>query len=364
MLTMGSIFAGVGGLDLGFHRAGFDTKWQIEWDKNAQCVLRRHFPNAALHGDVKTVQASVLAPVDVITYGFPCTDVIVAGKRKGMVKGETRSGLFYEAIRLISGVRPRFCVFENVPGLLNSNHGRDFGNVLFHLASIGYGKTLWIILDSQRFGVAQRRRRVFGISAREVTGDIGIQCSEQIQAISEGLRRYIAEGEAEGQDVAGGVGDGFDGCGELAKSVRTPTGGIEREDMHTLIPEIAGCLQERDAKGIDSDTKPGHLIAYDVAHYTRGMAGSPSETASTVVSNSKSGDQENVVLRNMVVRRLTPTECERLQAFPDNWTAWGIDANGKRVEMSDSARHKQMGNAVTVNVGEFIGRIIKGLCNG
>ena len=188
-LTIGSLFAGVGGFDAGFRRAGFDTRWCVEWDEKAQSVLRRHFQEAKIFGDVTKVTADDLGYVDVVTYGFPCQDVSVAGKRAGMT-GKTRSGLFYEATRLICELNPRFCLFENVPGLLSSNEGRDFGNALRELAQIGYGTTHYWTLDSQWFGVAQRRRRVFGLSSRKVEPDFAVRCAEAIQAVSEGLRGF------------------------------------------------------------------------------------------------------------------------------------------------------------------------------
>ncbi len=157
-MKFGSLFTGVGGFDLGFERAGMECAWQVEFDKNCQNVLRKHWSETELFNDVRTVGKHNLEPVDVICGGFPCQDVSIAGKRAGLA-GE-RSGLWSEFARIIDELEPKWVVIENVPGLLSSNRGRDFATVIRWLAERGYG-VAWRILDSQYFGVAQRRRRVF-----------------------------------------------------------------------------------------------------------------------------------------------------------------------------------------------------------
>lgn len=160
---VGSLFAGVGGFDLGFEQTGkFETVWMSEWDKHAEGVLRRRFPGAKQIGDITKVDPAGLEPVDVVVGGFPCQDLSVAGKRAGLA-GE-RSGLFHEFVRIVRGlpVRPSFIVVENVPGMLSSQQGRDFAVVLSEVAeSWGAVSLAWRIVDSQYFGVAQRRRRCF-----------------------------------------------------------------------------------------------------------------------------------------------------------------------------------------------------------
>lgn len=192
-MKLGSLFAGIGGFDLGFERVGFETKWQVEIDPFCNKILERHFPKAKRYGDIIKLDPAELEKVDVITGGFPCQDLSVAGKRKGL-SGE-RSGLFYELKRIIAGVRPAWFVVENVPGLFSSNRGRDFGLVLFHLAECGYGLS-WRILDSRYFGVAQRRRRVF------IVGCLGGACPSEILFESEGVRRDSAKVGAERGDTS------------------------------------------------------------------------------------------------------------------------------------------------------------------
>lgn len=166
MTTYGSLFSGVGGFDLGCDAAGWDCAWQVEWDAKCRSVLARHWPDVPRYEDVRDVNGRDLAPVDVITYGFPCQDLSVAGKRAGL-DGD-RSGLFFEAIRIIremreatDGAYPRVAVAENVLGLLNADKGDAMGRCVDALAEVGALAIEWRVLDAQFFGVPQRRRRVF-----------------------------------------------------------------------------------------------------------------------------------------------------------------------------------------------------------
>jgi DNA (cytosine-5)-methyltransferase 1 len=141
-LTFGSLFAGVGGFDMGFEQAGWDCKFQVEWDKNCQQILNKHWPDVPKWLDVSDVNGAEIPPVDCIIFGSPCQDLSVAGKRAGL-EGE-RSGLFHEAVRIIKEMRdatngtfPRWTVWENVAGALSSNNGRDFGTVINEMAKAG-----------------------------------------------------------------------------------------------------------------------------------------------------------------------------------------------------------------------------------
>lgn len=157
-LTVGSLFSGVGGFDLGFERAGMKVLWQCEKDPAARSVLRRHWPDVTCYEDVRDVGAHNLEHVDVICGGFPCQDLSIAGKRAGLT-GE-RSGLWFEFARIVREMQPEWVVIENVPGLLSSNGGKDIGIILSSLEQYGYAVDC-DILDTQNFGVPQRRRRVF-----------------------------------------------------------------------------------------------------------------------------------------------------------------------------------------------------------
>lgn len=163
-----SLFAGVGGFDLGLERSGHTCVGQVEIDKHAQSVLTRHWPDVPKHDDVTTAidwadEIGLTGNVDLVAGGFPCQDVSVAGRRAGLAG--KRSGLFYDALAFAKAVKAKTILLENVPGLLSSNQGRDFGVVLTELADAGYSNIEWRILNSQFFGVAQRRRRVFVIAS-------------------------------------------------------------------------------------------------------------------------------------------------------------------------------------------------------
>ena len=159
--TIGSLFAGIGGFDLGFERAGFRTEWQVEINPVNRAVLGHRFPGARRFEDVRRVGKGELGRVDVVTAGFPCQDLSVMGsvsERKGL-SGE-RSGLFREVIRILGEVQPAWVVLENVVGLLSCRDGEDFQKVLEALAGCGY-LGCWRTINAQYFGVPQARRRVF-----------------------------------------------------------------------------------------------------------------------------------------------------------------------------------------------------------
>jgi len=207
-MTAVSLFAGVGGFDLALQRAGVDVRAMVEWDKNAQGVLRHRFPDVALFGDVQEVSGDELRAVGfvpergIITGGFPCQDLSVAGKRAGLAGA--RSGLFWEIMRLVDELGPKWLILENVPGLLSSNGGRDLGVVLGALAERGYGFA-YRILDAQHFGVPQRRRRVFIVGC---AGDNG-RAPAEVLALIESLRGDSPTGdtprEAASREVEAGA---------------------------------------------------------------------------------------------------------------------------------------------------------------
>ena len=200
-LTGVSLFAGVGGFDLAMERNGVEVVANVEIDKQCQKVLAKHFPNAKQFSDITDVKGSDLIAAGfepsrgIITGGFPCQDLSVAGKRRGLA-GE-RSGLFWEIARLIEETKTEWFILENVPGLLTSNKGRDFGVVIGTMADIGYSLA-WRVLDAQHFGVPQRRRRVFILGRR--TGD-GLSPAEVLFK-SEGLRRNTTQSKQKREDTA------------------------------------------------------------------------------------------------------------------------------------------------------------------
>ena len=280
-----ALFAGIHGFK-GFDDAGMETVAFVEIDKDCQRVLRRHYPHTIILDDVQTAGKHNLPECDVISFGSPCQDLSIAGKRAGL--GGERSGLFFEAIRIIKELRPAFAVWENVPNAISSNAGRDFLSILSAFRSVGACDICWRVLDAQHFGVPQRRRRLFLVA--DFRGD------RAGQILIESSSSY---------------GD-------------TPTRQKAREGN----TGITGTLTASGAREISGRANELDFIV----------------TAAT---------QKNTV------RRLTPTECERLMGFPDGYTA--VDKNSKPI--SDSARYRMLGNSVVVNVTRWIGeRIVKAIC--
>ena len=350
MRTIGSLFAGIGGFDLGFERAGFKTTWACEIDPKAQAVLRLRFPDAKLHDDVCAVGSHNLEPVDVVTFGSPCQDLSVAGKRAGLA-GE-RSGLFHEAARVIRELRaahgkPDFAIWENVPGAFSSNGGRDFAVVVQAMVDLGARDLAWRVVDSRFFGVAQRRRRVF------LVADFGGERASEILAQSEGVRGYSPKGRQARQGSA--IGASYSPATSGAVTSKWAKGGGPAGDEHynlvaTHVPPKAACLEttNHDYSRADGFT----AVAFNWQEGPGGSLG---------MSDADTGGEPPVrvhqtlaVAEQSVVRRLTPVECCRLQGFPDDWNSEGITKEGKRIPMADAPRYRQLGNAVTVNVANWI----------
>ena len=166
-MRFGSLFAGIGGFDIGLERAGMVCEWQVEIDAYAQAVLKKHWPNVRRHADVRTFPPKEGEwGVDVICGGFPCQDISVAGKGAGLAGA--RSGLWYEFARIIGELRPRFVIVENVAALLT----RGIGTVLGDLSALGYDAE-WHVIPASAVGAPHRRERVW---------IIGIRCRDGVEA--------------------------------------------------------------------------------------------------------------------------------------------------------------------------------------
>jgi len=355
-----SLFAGVGGFDLGMTRAGHECVAMVEYDKAAAGVLAHRFPGVPLFCDVRNVSADDLPDADFLTYGFPCQDLSVAGKREGL-DGD-RSGLFFEATRLIRGLRKRglqLALAENVAGLLSADNGGALARCVRELLDCGARDVGWRTLDSQWFRVAQRRRRVF------LVADFAGERCDEILALAESLQGHPAPIREAGERVAPTVTGG----------ARLSRAGNERAECEPLIfqPRIG-----RNGRGYAGPGEPVPAMIGADAGATSDMRtciAFPAQMSATQcagesdVSPCLSVSHEVAMAgEGATVRRLTPTECERLQGFPDGWTAErrNVTLTGNRwiagdVEpQSDLPRYKQMGNAVTVNVAEWIGQKILG----
>ena len=373
-MRIGSLFSGIGGIDLAFDRAGFSVAWQVEIDRQAASVLAHHWPDVPRFEDVNKVGKRNLPRVDIIAGGFPCQSLSVAGQRAGLADLD-KSGLWFQMLRITNELRPSFLLFENVPGLLSSNGGRDFAIIIRGLADVGYHGA-WRTLDACRFGVPQRRRRVFGLFAR---GRSGAERCAEILSLRESVRRYSqASGEAR-QDVAATISGGL-GIGSVSPTI-TSNGDAHSgfRDDHGLIPTLSMCLNAKAGNRDDGESETF------IAHTLRGEGFDASEDGTgrgtpLVYSmqermeslnpdagpNGKGWDDSGVaftlearhrpqtVAGQVGVRRLTPLECERLQGLPDRYTEF--DANGK--QQADGPRYKQIGNGVAVPVVEWIARRI------
>lgn len=206
-LTVVSLFDGIGGFLLAFRRAGARLVASVEIDQAAAAVSKRHFPDVSQFDDVTKVSGDDLRSVGfvpergVITAGWPCQDLSVAGRREGLAGA--RSGLWWEVVRLLDETHARWFVGENVPGLLSSNGGRDMGAVVGALGDLGYG-VAYRVLDAQFFGVAQRRRRVFFV------GHLGVPWSAPAEILfeCESSDRDSAEGGETGARATAGAAAG------------------------------------------------------------------------------------------------------------------------------------------------------------
>jgi len=317
-----SLFSGIGGFDLGLERAGMTCRAQVEIDKAARGVLAHHWPDVERITDVTKAGKHNLPAVELICGGFPCQDVSIAGRRAGL-DGE-RSGLWFEFARIVDELKPQWVLIENVPGLLSSNAGQDFKVILDGRVKFGYG-VCWRILDAQYFGLAQRRKRLF------IVASLGNGRSAQV----------LFERESSTGNSA--------------------TGGETRQE---LARDIAATLRSRgENTGTRSDFEVGLAVVGTLA---ASGAGDDSQWQTGKNNGHKSGGAKQIIRAGdyvgalnatkqdaiayaQGVRRLTPVECERLQGFPDQWTA---SSNGK--PQADSARYKQLGNAVAVPVAEWI----------
>jgi DNA (cytosine-5)-methyltransferase 1 len=236
-----SLFSGVGGFDMGLENAGMETVFQCEWDKHANSILHRHWPDVPKWDDVSTLTGKHIlanAPVvDVVAWGSPCQDLSVAGKRAGLEGG--RSGLFHEGIRIIkelqeetNGQYPRISIWENVVGALNSNGGADFGVILDEMAEAGALAVEWSVLDAQYFGIPQRRRRVFVIAIFDPV--LASRCPNPLLPVAESLPGHLTKGKPKRKSAARTLTEGLGTDDAIVNAICGETyhhGGITNQDV-------------------------------------------------------------------------------------------------------------------------------------
>lgn len=381
MIRFVSLFAGIGGFDLGLERAGLTPAGMCEIDPAARSVLERHWPDVPKHDDVTTLRAETFGPAEVVTFGSPCQDLSTAGNRAGLA-GD-RSGLFIEAVRYVrdmqeatNGEFPRCAVWENVTGALGSNGGRDFAAVLTLLvggeirrpadgwpaAGVAFGEhgsAEWRVLDSQHFGLAQRRRRVFlvhrprGRRAGEVLlapGILPLSDRESRQERPQGAGGAAPGADREGQDdlIA------FDETLLPKPNARTRIEAGRPAPTLTATGRVSVAFAPKWITNGNGAAPSTEATGFAPSYLARGFGPRPGIVSGTLTAPAQGGRNDSMphVATGYGVRRLTPRECERLQGFPDDWTRYRADG----AEIADTPRYRMVGNAVSVPVAEWLGR--------
>lgn len=496
-IKVGSLFDGIGGAPLSAVLSGAEPVWASEIEKVPISITKRHFPNMKHYGDITQINGAEIEPVDIIVGGSPCQDLSVAGKRVGLEGA--RSGLFMDQVRIVKEMRnatrretsdrstelprPRYMVWENVPGAFSSNKGEDFRAVLEEICQVcdpevsiprpaknkwlssgtilGEGYSVaWRVVDAQHWGVPQRRRRIY------LVADFGGHTAPEICFEQESLSRDITEGGETGQRIAAdterssgssgecgvicsalaqnqrgevrnlkdksgalqaqpgmnqqtfvlqgsmigradhngpqgsGVNEGVsftlntvdrhavclpqpepicfeprsqDGVhrihGDISPTLNTAQGGQRqpcvvsidcRNLREAAVHGTCSTMKQRDYKDA-TDLVVDPVYSLDRACFNQGINAKygmsiEENTAQTLVARGPSAVASPE--QKYIVRRLTPLECERLQGYPDGWTA--LDHEGKAV--SDTQRYKALGNSFAVpNALFIISRCVKQL---
>jgi len=401
----GSVCSGIEAASVAWDPLGWTPSFFSEIEPFPRSVLAHHFPNVPLHGDFTTIKAGDYAAIDLLVGGTPCQSFSVAGLRGGLA--DDRGNLALQYFRLAARLRPRWLVWENVPGVLSSNGGRDFGSILGGLVELGYGFA-YRVLDAQHFRIPQRRRRVF------LVGFLGNwRPAAAVLFERHSLQGHPAPRREAGQEVAGSLTSrasaGTDeACAGYLQPVIASTGeisqclnagGMGRQDYETetlsatmafewqrgatqnleILNNVSPALIKSQTLAVTFSAKDYGADASDVAPTLRAMghAGSHAngggqvavavslrgrdgggtaelggELANALRASQGGGDKPHVL--QTAVRRLTPVECERLQGFPDNWTL--VPHRGKPA--ADGPRYKAIGNSMAVPVMRWIGERI------
>ena len=339
------LFSGIGGFSLGFHRAGyqFTEHYFSEIDKHAIANYKNNFPNAKYIGDITTLHGGDFTGIDIITFGSPCQDFSLAGRRAGLAG--TKSSLIKYAIALIDCVRPSIFIWENVKGAFSSNAGADFWAILQAFTHIGGYRLEWQLLNTSWL-LPQNRERIYlvgHLAGRSIPGVFPIREDDclsttktQSQSQAQISNTLKANGNMNADDTYIQVG-----------TYRTHNDGKGfREMKKNIAPTITARARE-DGSGMPV-----------IRQLPRGKnKGADIKICPTISSNAF---QENNLLCG--IRRLTEIECERLQGFPDNWTQYG-NYNGRKRRISKTKRYQLIGNAVTVDIVELIAKRLKFIDN-
>jgi DNA (cytosine-5)-methyltransferase 1 len=384
MFTTGEMFSGIGGFRFGLEKAkswesrqlggrrecsdsegdgedeqcaensSFRCVWANDWDKYACQIYRKHYGDKELvEGDIRTIDANTIPDFELLTAGFPCQSFSLAGKRKGFE--DTRGTLFYEVARIAEAKRPRLLLLENVKGLLSNDEGRTFATIIQTLDGLGYDVE-WQVLNSKYFGVPQNRERVFIVGHLRGTGSRQIFPIGQALANANGIHKKTQEGSRvrvantlsrryykDGGENLIAIGEIWQGsqCRVYDNSGIAPT--LHKSGGHTepLVLAVETAFTKANMKE-GRFSKECHSLDGGKSKGVMLLDGHPDGKPRTCL---REGRVLDLAFDGVKIRRLTPVECERLQGFPDGWTE-GV---------SDTQRYKLLGNAVTVNVVEFLG---------
>lgn len=374
-------FAGIGGIRLGLEQAGHKCVGFCEFDKYARTAYKAMYDTEGEweSHDVRTVRTYDIPDADLWCFGFPCQDISVAGKQKGLQEGE-RSGLFYEIMRLLAGRekedRPKWLLIENVKNLLSIGNGFDFLRLLIEVGGYGYSLQ-WDTLNSKDYGVPQNRERVFivgylgDIRGREIfplrrtDGENPCKLNEITQGVADAQRIYDGGGLA--RTLKGESGGQSGKTGLYAVKVLKPygsTGGTCGLSITENETGVAAPCAARDYKGISRNNGNAVICAVltpdrEEKRQNGRRIKEPGEPSFTLTAQ----DSHGVALldKNIRIRRLTPRECWRLQGFPDEY----FD-KARAAGISDTQLYKQAGNSVSVPVAKAIGAELRRieLCQG
>ena len=380
-----SVCSGMEAASVAWHPLGWTPVGFSEIEPFPCAILKHRFPNTTNYGSLTEYQSWPIEPgaIDLLVGGTPCQSFSVAGLRKGLA--DPRGNLALTFLGLADKLKPRWIVWENVPGVLSSGGGRDFGSFLGALVELGYGFA-YRVLDAQHFGVPQRRRRVFVVAC---LGDW--RAAAEVLSLREGLRGYLETGNKKRKGVAADAGASVEASGPIGVDFRherferdgtvgtiqsKSTGGYSLNyapgvaipyrkskracsttDNETWVPaDASNTLNNFDL----GDTRTTHAVVQPSVyenHAQDSRVTGPLDVAPTVAAKFGTGGGNVPLVGAMAVRRLTPVECERLQGFPDNWSR--ISWKGKPEEQCpDGPRYKACGNSMAVPVMRWIGERI------
>ena len=335
------LFSGIGGFSLGLQQAGIEPDWIgfSDIDKYANQVFKRRFPNAEELGSITDIQSDRLPRVDLITFGFPCQDLSIAGSRGGLKAN--RSSLFFEAIKIVQDKKPKYFIFENVKGIFSSNGGKDFDIVLRSIADIGYDGQ-WELCNT-RWYLPQNRERIYFV------GHIRGECRPKVFPIGEKPKN--GRGEV-GKVFPAILSRDYKGVGNMEMALVQVDKIANGDAGRVFDPNGISCTLKSEGGGWGAKTG---LYKINVLGNLKGEDGhechnvhNPNGIAPTVRNNhgkiTMIAEPEAGLFERSKIRRLTPKECCRLQGFPDDW----VDGQ------SDTQKYRQLGNAVSVPVVQAI----------